>query len=73
MLGDEFASSVQQVPEDEDPASAQQVMGDYYPRMAQCSVSTFTQGGASACFAAAGTAAAPTGTTVGFSSSRKGN
>ena len=52
MLGDGFPNSIQQVPQDGNPASAQAVMGAYYPRFAQCSVSTFTQGGASACFAA---------------------
>lgn len=52
MLGDAFPYSVQQVPQDDNPASAQQVMGAYYPRLAQCSVSTFTQGGPKACFAA---------------------
>jgi hypothetical protein len=52
MLGDGFANSVQQVPQDGKPTSAQAVMGAYYPRLAQCPVSTFTQGGASACFAA---------------------
>jgi hypothetical protein len=54
LTNDTFANSVQQVPQDSNPASAQQVMGAYYPRFAQCSVSTFTQGGPTACFAAAG-------------------
>jgi hypothetical protein len=52
MLGDAFANSVQNVHQDGNPASASAVMGAYYPRIAQCSVSTFTQGGPSACFAA---------------------
>ena len=54
MLGDGFPNSVQNVNQDGDPASAQAAMGAYYPRFAQCSVSTFTQGGPSACFAAGG-------------------
>jgi hypothetical protein len=52
MLGDSFASSVQQAPQDGNPASAQAAMGDYYPRIAQCPASTFALGGANACFAA---------------------
>ncbi len=52
MLGSGFAYSAQQVPQDGNPASAQAVMGPYYPQVAQCSVSTFTTGGVSACFAA---------------------
>jgi hypothetical protein len=54
MLGDAFANSVQAVPAGSTAAAAQTVMGAYYPRMAQCSVATFTAGGASACFAVAG-------------------
>ena len=54
MLGDGFANSVQNVPPGGGAAATQSVMGPYYPRIAQCSLSTFTQGGASACFAAAG-------------------
>ena len=54
MLGDTFPNSVQQVPEDGNPASAEASMGEYYPHIAQCPGSTFTLGGASACFAADG-------------------
>ena len=49
-----FPYSAQQVPQDGTPASAEAVMGPYYPQVAQCSVSTFTAGGVSACFAASG-------------------
>jgi hypothetical protein len=52
MLSNGFAYAIQNVPEDGNPASASAAMGAYYPRIAQCSVSTFTQGGPSACFAA---------------------
>jgi hypothetical protein len=54
MLGDAFPNSVQHVPQNDNAASAQEVMGAYYPRFAQCSVGTFTRGGPSACFAARG-------------------
>jgi len=54
MLGSAFPNSVQQVPQDGNPASAQAVMGPYYPQMAQCSVSTFATGGVAGCFAASG-------------------
>jgi hypothetical protein len=53
MLGDQFPNSIQNI-SDTSQAAAQATMGPYYPRAAKCSVSTFTQGGASACFAAAG-------------------
>jgi hypothetical protein len=52
MLDNGFPNAIQAVPQDDNPASAQQVMGDYYPRMAQCPVDTFNQGGPAACFAA---------------------
>jgi hypothetical protein len=52
MLGEGFSSSVQNVPQDGNPASAQSHMGPYYPHVAQCSVASYSQGGASACFAA---------------------
>ncbi len=53
MLGGGFGQSVQKVAQDGNPASAQAVMGPYYPAIAQCSVATFRKGGASACFASA--------------------
>ncbi|MBV9173762.1 MAG: hypothetical protein JOZ81_27170, partial [Chloroflexi bacterium] len=47
VLGNGFAHSVQKVPQDGSPASAHEVMDPYYPRVAQCSVATFTHGRAS--------------------------
>lgn len=51
MLGQSFSSSVQNVPQDGDPASARSAMGAYYPQIATCVASTFAAGGANACFA----------------------
>ena len=52
MLGDDFPNSVQRVQPGSSPSAAQTAMGPYYPRIAQCSVSTFAAGGPSACLAA---------------------
>jgi len=46
-----FAQAIQNVPEDNDPASAQATMGDYYPRDAICALSTLETAGATACLA----------------------
>jgi hypothetical protein len=51
MLGQGFPSSVQNVPQDGDPASARSAMGDYYPRITTCSAGAFAAGGPSACSA----------------------
>ena len=49
MLAEEFPNSIQNVPADDQPASAQTVMGDYYPRIYPCAQSTFEQQGWQAC------------------------
>ena len=49
MLAPDFAHGIQNVPADDQPASAQAVMGDYYPRIYPCSLGTFEQQGWQAC------------------------
>jgi hypothetical protein len=46
-----FDQSVMEASTSNDPAAAQAAMGGYYPRATQCTVATFTSGGADACFA----------------------
>jgi hypothetical protein len=44
-----FRQAVQNVPKDENPASAAAVMGAYYPRAAVCSLQTLAASGHRAC------------------------
>lgn len=44
-----FAEAVQNVPENSRPASAEAVMGPYYPQAATCPLATLAARGASAC------------------------
>jgi hypothetical protein len=44
-----FGPAIQNVAEDQDPASAQAVMGEYYPRDAICPLATVETAGAGAC------------------------
>jgi hypothetical protein len=46
-----FAEAVQNVPQNDNPASAAAVMGPYYPRAAICPLTTLASGGPSACLA----------------------
>jgi hypothetical protein len=45
-----FAAAIENVPQNESPASAAAVMGPYYPRIAFCSLATLTRSGPQACF-----------------------
>jgi hypothetical protein len=44
-----FTHAVQNVPQDGDPASAAAVMGDYYPTMTTCTLTTLTTRGIAGC------------------------
>jgi hypothetical protein len=49
LASSSFAQAIQNVPQDGNPASAQAVMGPYYPRAAVCSLVTLTTLGPQAC------------------------
>jgi hypothetical protein len=49
LAGSRFEQAIQNITEHEDPAAAQAVMGDYYPRDAICPLETLQTAGASAC------------------------
>jgi hypothetical protein len=53
LVASDFGRSVQDVPRDRDPASAESVMGAYYPSDGVCSLSTLENVGASACLGTA--------------------
>jgi hypothetical protein len=52
LASDGFSQAVQNVPQDGNPASAQAVMGSYYPREAVCALSTLQASGPRACLSA---------------------
>jgi hypothetical protein len=45
-----FSAAIENVPQNQSPASAAAVMGSYYPRIAFCSLATLARGGPAACF-----------------------
>jgi hypothetical protein len=49
LANPDFAEAIQNVPQDGSAASAAQVMGQYYPKAAVCSLATLARGGVRAC------------------------
>jgi hypothetical protein len=53
LPADEFDHAVQNVPDGSNPATAEQIMGDYYPHSGTCSLKELTKNGAQACLTGA--------------------